>query len=205
MLAGVRVGWKPKGKDRRQEKTNNKKYMKRSMLLLCGVGVVFALAMGMSDCLAQGRGGAPRDRGDFDPGQFRTRMMERYQEVLGINDTEWKAVEPLIQAVMEKRAATRMGGFGRRGFTGPRRGGEDNAGNRPRSTGFGGEASAEVEALQSALESSSTTPAEIQAKLQALREARKKAAEELDAAQKKLRSVLSVRQEAQMVLMGMLD
>jgi chromosome segregation ATPase len=61
------------------------------------------------------------------------------------------------------------------------------------------------DALQTTLENTSATPEEIKAKLTALRTAREKARQELATAQKELREVLSLRQEAQMVLMGMLN
>ena len=61
------------------------------------------------------------------------------------------------------------------------------------------------DALQTMLENASASPEEIKGKLTELRAAKEKARAELATAQKELREVLSLRQEAQLVLMGMLN
>ncbi len=84
------------------------------------------------------------------------------------------------------------------------RGPEGDRGRRGR--GFGREDTpAEVKALQEALESDSTPVEEIKSKLDAYRKARQAQEKELEQAQDKLRQILSVRQEATLVMMGMLD
>src|SRR5215472_16498366 len=73
------------------------------------------------------QGGRGQRQGNFDPAQFRQRMMERYRERLEItDDAEWKAVQPLVQNVLDARAAMGTGGRGGRGRAG-RPGGEGNA------------------------------------------------------------------------------
>jgi hypothetical protein len=62
----------------------------------------------------------------------------------------------------------------------------------------------EAEALENSLNAEAPT-AEIKARLEKYREARKKRNAELAAAQKDLREVLSLRQEATLVSMGMLE
>src|SRR5690242_6080351 len=59
-------------------------------------------------------GGRQRQRqGNFDPAQFQQRMLDRYRERLEItDDTEWRAVQPLVQKVMETRMAAGAGGRG---------------------------------------------------------------------------------------------
>ena len=59
--------------------------------------------------------------------------------------------------------------------------------------------------LQTTLENKSATPEEIAAKLKAVREARAKAKEQVTAAQKDLKEVLTQRQEAVLVNMGWLE
>jgi hypothetical protein len=59
--------------------------------------------------------------------------------------------------------------------------------------------------LRSALADSSTSPEDIKTKLQALRDARKKAAADLETARGDLQKVLTLRQEATLVEMGILD
>jgi len=60
------------------------------------------------------------------------------------------------------------------------------------------------EQLRTTLENQSASPDEIKKNLTALREAREKAKQELAAAQQELRQILTVRQEAQLVMMGQL-
>ncbi len=129
-------------------------------------------------------------------------MMERYRESLELqNDDEWKAIEPLITKVNEARrdASAGRGMFGR-GPGGP--GGPGGQGGNRR--GPGGDASAESEALTKALETKAPA-AEIKSALAKVREARKAKEAKLTAAQDELRKVLSVRQEAQAVLLGLLN
>lgn len=61
------------------------------------------------------------------------------------------------------------------------------------------------EALQQTLEKSDSTPEDIKAKLLGFRSAREKANQELSKAQQELREVLTVRQEARLVLIGLLN
>ena len=105
-----------------------------------------------------------------------------------------------------------MGRRGQRGQGG--QGGQDGQGGqggqqgrRPRGP-FGQEETAvskASDALQTTLENASAAPDEIKTKLTALRTAREKTRQELATAQKELREVLTLRQEAQLVLMGMLS
>jgi hypothetical protein len=154
-------------------------------------------------------------RGNFDPEQMRQRMMERYRESLEIkSDDEWKAIEPRITKIMDARREIGFpGGFGRGGFGGGGRrgggdgnvgggGGNDQGGGRPR--GFGGEPNPDAEALQKAIEAKASSD-DIKAKLAKYRESRKAKEANLAKAQDELRKVLSVRQEASAVLMGLLQ
>jgi Spy/CpxP family protein refolding chaperone len=59
--------------------------------------------------------------------------------------------------------------------------------------------------LQDTLEKEAPSATEIKAKLTALRGAREKAKQELVKAQSQLKEVLTVKQEAQLVIMGMID
>ncbi|MEK9863889.1 MAG: hypothetical protein VW804_12105 [Verrucomicrobiota bacterium] len=154
------------------------------------------MTLGNADLQAQGRGqggqgGPGGGRGNFDPAEMRARMMERYQEQLGFSDAEFKAIQPLIEDVQTKQREARGGRggmmFGGRGGRGGRGGNQD--------------ADPELEALQSAIESGSN----IEAKLAAFRAARDKKEADLKKAQDTLKSVLTVKQEAQAVLMGIIN
>jgi len=163
-------------------------------LILLGFALV-AMTLGNADLQAQGRGqggqGGQGGRGNFDPAEMRARMMERYQEQLGFSDAEFKAIQPLIEDVQTKQRDARGGRggmmFGGRGGRGGRGGNQD--------------ADPELEALQSAIESGSN----IEAKLAAFRAARDKKEADLKKAQDTLKSVLTVKQEAQAVLMGIIN
>ncbi len=154
-------------------------------------------------------------RGNFDPAEFRQRMMDNYRERLEIKgDDEWKAIQPLIEKVTEARREVGFGGggfgFGRGG--GGRRGGGGNNdaqadGNNQggRRGGFrGGEPSPEAEELQKAIDSNASKD-ELKAKLTKFREARKDKEAKLAKAEEDLKKVLSVKQEAAAVLMGLLQ
>src|SRR5664279_3296926 len=101
-------------------------------LVMAGVAAVMSL--GANQVVAQpnnggsnqGGGGRP-GRGNFDPAQMQQRMMERYKEVLEVtDDAEWKAMQPLVQKVMDLRRESFSGmGRGMFGRGGPR--GGDNA------------------------------------------------------------------------------
>jgi hypothetical protein len=179
--------------------------MSKLIKSLAPVGFAAVLLFGTSTLSAQdqqGRGG----RGNFDPEQMRQRMMERYRETLEVkSDDEWKVIQPRIEKVVEARTA--LGGGGGRFFGRPPRGGNDAAGgadqNRRGGRGGFGEPSPEAESLQTAIDAKAS-PDEIKAKLAKLREANKQRETKLTQAQDDLRKVLSVRQEASAVLMGLL-
>ncbi len=172
----------------------------RPLLLTVGLA---ALVAGAGNVLAQDTGGnGGGGRGNFDPAQFQQQMMDRFKERLELtNDVEWAAVQGLIQKVMDTRRATMSGmGFGgRRGGNG---GGGDNAGRAGRG-GFNIQPSPEAEDLQKALDAKAS-PEELKAKMAKLRDSRKAKEAALAKAQEDLRKVLTVRQEATAVSMGLL-
>jgi hypothetical protein len=181
------------------------------MIALCGI--ISALSLSAGTLSAQdngdtngangggGRRGGGQGRGNFDPAQFQQRMMDNVKERLGFtNETEWSAVQPLVQKVMDTRRD--MGGFGggfRRGG-GP--GNQDNGGGNRRG-GFGGEPSPEAEALQKAIDANAPT-SQIKSALEKYRSSQKDKEAKFEQAQANLRKVLTSKQEAQAVLVGLL-
>jgi len=135
----------------------------------------------------------PGGRGQFDPERMRQMFSQRIKERLGATDEEWKALEPLVTKVTEAQRAARpsMGSM----FGSDRRGPSGSSEN----------ANPAQEALQKATEDESTPAADIQAKLKAFREDRQKKEAELKTAREELRKVVTARQEAILVLMGILD
>lgn len=166
----------------------------------------------------QAAGGAPGFNGgppNFE--EMRKEMRARTREALKATDEEWSVIDPLLEKVEAKQRQLMAGRFG--GF-GPRPGGPpplpsgnaqqnggsasrgNNAGNRGGDPSFG---SPETDALRAALADEKTSADEINAKLNAVREQRKQAAAELAAARSELSAVLTVRQEAVLVSMGVLE
>jgi len=200
--------------------------MSKKVVVVGVVACILALVVG-SLSLAQppaagGQGqGGPGDRGAgarFDPAQMRQRMMERMKEQLGADDQAWKVLEPRLTKVMELNRQA-GGGFGRGGmfFGGPRgqrgqRGGQGDQGaqgDRQRPPGMENRELTAVEKaeqqLQTSLENQSAAAETIKAQLTAVRSEREKAKQALATAQQELRQILTVRQEAQLVLIGQLD
>ncbi len=168
--------------------------MKLNHWLIAG-SIAVVLSAGANKLAAQGRG-------NFDPAQFQQRMMDRYKEQLEIqDDTEWKAIQPLVQKVMDARMAVGFGGRGMFG-RGPRGGGGDQGGNQPQRPSFG-PPNPEADALQKAIDSKASN-AEMKAALAKYLESRKAKQADLEAAQAKLRAVLTPRQEAIACMSGLL-
>ncbi len=174
-------------------------------------GVAAALCLSTGSLLAQndnGGGGGGQGgpgRGNFDPAQFQQRMMDNIREQLGFtNDTDWGAVQPLIQKVMDARRDVGFGGGMGRMFRN-RGGNGDNANGGGRRGGFfGGQPSPEVEALQKTIDDNSP-PAQIKAALARYEASQTAKQAKLTEAQAQLRKVLTVKQEAQATLLGLLN
>lgn len=177
---------------------------------LLGAGIAALLSVGAAPTFAQqqqdNQGGPPPGRfgrGNFDPAQFRERMMQNIREQLEVtDDSEWGALEPLVQKVMDARAATMSG---MRGMFGRRRGGNNGGGDQPaaRRGPFGQTPSAEAEALQRAIDAKAPK-AELKAALDKYVAYRKAKQAELEKAQNDLRAVLTSRQEAIATMDGLL-
>jgi len=196
--------------------------MNRKVLTIAVVGTLVALAVASVSVgqPPQGQGGQRGQRGGgmFDPAQMRQMMEQRMKEQLGATDEEWKVLGPRLTKVMNLNRQAGGGGMGR-GLMGRRggraggpqggpQGGPPNGPQGGRRGAFGGEPTAvdtAADALQTTLGNTEATAEDIKAKLTAYRAAREKAKQELAKAQQDLRQVLTLRQEAQLVLMGMLD
>lgn len=200
------------------------------MIMMCAVALTLAMSIG--DAFAQinngggngggfgvdggfGNGGGRRNRGNggnFDPAQMMQRRLDNVRQQLDFtNDTDWSAVQPLVQKVLEAQQAARQSG-GRGGFGGGRRGGNNgpngnnnnngnpNGGGRG---GFGPQPSPEAQALQQAIDNDA--PADTLKDLLAkYNKSEKDKQAALATAQANLRQVLTVKQEAQATLMGLL-
>jgi hypothetical protein len=154
-------------------------------------------------------GGQRRNRqggGNFDPAQMQQRMLDRVQEQLGFtNDTDWDAVKPLVQKVMDARRDVGFGGMGRMFGGGRNRGGNngDQANNRPRG-GMFGQTSPEADALQKAIDDNAPA-AQIKDLLAKYKASQQAKLAKLEAAQADLKAVLTTKQEAQAYLLQLVN
>ena len=143
------------------------------------------------------------DRGRFNPEEFRKRMAEQMKTSLKVNDDEWSVLQPLIEKVMDKQRDASSRSFGSSGGRPP--GGSSTTGGGSDSSRPDRAGTAERDALRTALQNDGASLEEIKAKLNALREIRKKSTAELAAARDELKKVVTVRQEAALVSMGILE
>lgn len=186
-----------------------------SLLAICGLILSTAtgslLAQNEAPAAQPGAPGAPggrQGRGNWDPEQMRQRMMERVREQLAVkDDSEWSVIESRIKKINDSRS-----GMGR-GFGGPGggpggqagqagQGGQGGQGGRQGRGGFG-QPNPDAEVLQTALDSGASAD-DIKVKLTAYRAAAKVKEGQLEKAQDELRQLLSVKQEARAVLLGLL-
>lgn len=156
-------------------------------------------------------GGDRGGRGNFNMDELRKRMSDGLKTSLKATDEEWAVIQPLLEKVTNAQRDTMMGRFS--GMMGGFRGSRDGAQGGSQGGSGGGAptdrperaGSKESEALRAALASDNSTPEDIKNKLNAVRDSRKKAAAELAQSREELRKVLTVRQEAVLVSMGVLE
>ena len=146
--------------------------------------------------------------------EVRKGMEDRIREQLGATEEEWKVLQPRMDKVQQLMRQSRggfrgmLGMFGMSGMFG--RGGRGGRGGDDRRTeGQPEREQSDVEmktdALRSLLEDETSSAGSIKAALAALRKARQKSQDDLALARKELREVVTARQEAQLVLMTLLD
>lgn len=148
-----------------------------------------------------------------DPEAMRERMMQRMQQRLGASEAQWQVIEPALQKVMELARQLDSPGRNRRAPGGtPRAQGQTGQARRERGPGLRSNVSGQPSAVQRAgdelqqlLSDSRATPEQIKAKLAALRQSRAAVAQELAQARAQLQGVLTIKQEATLVLTGVLE
>jgi Spy/CpxP family protein refolding chaperone len=182
------------------------------LLTICGIAAALCLSAGSVSAQNDNGGagnpnrgaGGPGGRGNFDPAQMQQRMMENIRGDLGFtNDTDWNAVQPLFQKVMDARRDVGFGSGMGRMFRNRNRNNGDQAGgnNRPN---FGPQPSPDAEALQKTIDDNAPT-AQVKAALAKYQASQKAKQAKLVTAQENLRKVLTPKQEAQATLLGLLE
>jgi Spy/CpxP family protein refolding chaperone len=172
-------------------------------LVVSGLVTVLAASMAFAQAPAA-PGGGTGGPGGGGGGRGRFNIMENIKQQLAVTDDEWAVLQPKLQKVVDLSRETmmsRIGGMmGRRG----NRGGGDNAAPAQTSQPTS-DVTEKSQALRTALDNKDADPKDIAQKLAALRDARERAKAELVKAQGELKELLSARQEAQLVVMGVLD
>ena len=189
---------------------------RKMFLPLVGLCVLGAVLLG-SAISAQGqekkRRPSPTRRMTAEEREKRT--ADRMKERLGMTDADWKALGPKVMNVSTlSRQLTSYGGWGRTrrprpaATEGRGRGGERRPDRAERERGGGREQTALQKSgadLRKVLANTEAKPEEIAKSLAAYRKIRADAKAELAKAKKELGKVVSGRQEAQLVLVGLLD
>jgi len=185
------------------------------ILTMCGMVAVLSLSLASLQAQddnapaagqdgARRRGGPGGPGGNWDPAAMQQRMMDNIREQLGFtNDTVWSAVEPLVQKVNDARRDVGGGGLGRMFGRGNRGGGQGGPPGGGRG-GMFGTPGPEEEALQKALDDNAPS-GQIKDALAKYKAAHKAKQAKLEAAQAELKKVLSVKQEAQATLLGLVQ
>jgi Spy/CpxP family protein refolding chaperone len=189
----------------------------KGLLALAGIGL--ALSFSAARVEAQGGGGGGGGgfgggRPNFDPAQFRQMILDNMRDQLEVtNDAEWKVIGDQVQKVFD---AQREQGFGgglnmmrmlRRNNNNGQGGGNAQGGGR-RAGGLAAAFGADIpdpegEALQSAIDRNAP-PAELKAAIAKVAAVRKQKQAKLDQARSDLRELLTPRQEAIAVSLGLL-
>jgi hypothetical protein len=166
---------------------------------------LFAFALSCSGVFAQGQQPPPGfgNWQNMDPQQMQQmiqqRMMDGFRDQLAVtNDDEWGIIQPRLSKVVRLRIDMFSGG----GMGMMRR----NGGNGGPGGGFRGFGTPDpnAESLQNAIDNGAPA-AQIKAALEKYRDSRKQKQADLARAQDDLRSVLTLKQEAALVLAGMLE
>jgi len=197
--------------------------MRRCTVVTCLAAAVLVGTLCVGQAIAEERSPPPppgQERGREGRGQrspeewrqrmeeFRKRMEDQIRENLGATEEEWKVLQPRMDKVQQLMRQSRGGFRGMLGMFGRgdrgRRGGDDR---RPEGQPEREQSDVEMKtgALRSLLEDETSSAGSIKAALGALRKARRKVQDELAIARKELREVVTARQEAQLVLMGLLE
>ncbi len=181
------------------------------MIYGMAVTVLAALAF-VAPAISQESRPARGERGNFDPEQMRQRMEQfrqeqekQMKETMGATDDEWKVLQPKIEKVTTLQRESMRGGM--MGMMRMGRGGPRDGEDRP-APAVDPNAPATVKTameLQKVVAEKDAKPEDIKKALEAYRAARAAAKAELEKAQKELRDIVTVKQEAVLVARGLLE
>ncbi|QQE11298.1 hypothetical protein JD969_17645 [Planctomycetota bacterium] len=146
------------------------------------------------------REGDPRAR--F--GDMRARMMDRFREMLEFEEEEWELIQPYIENVTQLKSQIsnrqgRMAGMTGRGGRGMRT--AESSSTKAEKTPM----QKASEKLRTLIDNPQASVESMQSALANYRQVREALESELALAQKDLKDLLTIKQEAQMVMFGILD
>jgi hypothetical protein len=151
---------------------------------------------------AGGRGGG---RGGFDISQVMPLFMEGIRLHLEVaNDDEWNVIEPRLEKSVKLKIEVLTLGLDGLGDMFGQFGGGGGGGAMARFGGLMGDPDPSVDALKTALDNNAPV-AEVKAAMAKVREFRQQKRAALAKAQQDLKDILSVRQEATLLRVGLLD
>ncbi len=190
------------------------------LVALAGLAVILASSPITAQRQGRGRQGAPAQRprasartNQVDPEVMRESMMQRMQQQLGASAAEWQVIAPRLQEVMDLSRQLDSPGRNRRAAGGTARA-QGQAGQARRERGPQLHSNADrppsavqraADELQQLLGDSSATPERIKARLATLRQSRAAVMQELARARAQLQGVLTIEQEATLVLRSILE
>jgi len=134
------------------------------------------------------------------------RLMDSLQQELGFtNDTDWAAVKPLVQKVLDATRDTGNANPMRAIFRNRNRGNnQGGGGGNQRGGGFFGQSSPDQQALQQAIDDNAPA-GQIKDLLTKVKSEQKAKQAALESAKAELKAVLTSKQEAQAYLYGLVD
>jgi hypothetical protein len=179
-------------------------------LAALGMSAALMVCAGTARAQAGGGGGGGGFAG-IDPTAIRQRMEQQFQQQIEASDEEWRVIEPRFMKVLilQMDAGTGIMGMIRGAGRGGRGGAAGGANvNQFINQIFGitepSPVTRRLDELQQAIDNNASADL-LKEKLEALRVARQKAQVDLVKAQDDLTQVLSLRQEALLVQMGLLE
>ena len=175
------------------------KHMKKTSLLAILSAALLVFIVGRENAAAQ-------NFPNIDPQQIQQMIKQVQQQFLTslrnqlhqTNDSEWNAMEPFLNKVVEAETDTLLGGSSGMGMI------RMFLGNRGGNIPGLGQLNPEGEALRKLLDDGAPTR-QIRDALARYNDARKRKADELTRNREQLRKILTPRQEAILVIMGLLD
>jgi len=152
--------------------------------------------------MQQGPGGQQGfgQRQGQDSGQMQSMIIQRLKELMGATDEEWTVIGPKVLTVYTL-VSSQSRGLQTRSLMGNSNQGRGGAGSQSSSA----TSDKTLEELQTLLSSEDTTTTQLKNKISEVRKSKEESRQKLAKAQKDLRELLSLKQEAVLISVGLLE